>query len=142
MFCMVKAFALVTGETEDNVKTMLKSDPCEIVDESRTDSGRYRGVYIEELQELAISMGLRFYWIDPNPKMENGKPMWDENYVTQRWERLLTSFDGILVGAGIDAPNHAVAWMNNRIIDPTGRLKEENFGSFKADYFLAIERGA
>lgn len=138
MFCMVKSFALLTGLSESEVLNHLGSDPVEIVNEHRTDESRYRGVYIDELQEVAIALDYKFYCINPLPKLENGKPLWPEERLTARWEKHLSNNDGLLLGAGTDGKSHAVAWMGGKLIDPTGKIN--SLEEFSTQFFIIIEK--
>lgn len=137
---MVKAMAAVTGKSESDIVKLLKSDPTEIVDETRRDQRRYRGVYIDELMDVAVKLGLPFYCINPNPRLETGNPMWSEEATKERWESYLKTFNGIMVGSSPTTPSHAVAWIDGSIVDLTGKIKPTDALTFEVDWFLAIRR--
>lgn len=85
----------------------------------------YNGHHIQEIVDVCITRGLSLTPVDYYPRYasalapQDWRPLYSESLAAERFERLLTGRQGILIGQ-YQGQGHAVAWDGNIIWDPNG----------------------
>lgn len=146
--CLLTAFSAVTGIPIDMVAARTNGIESEIIDPMAIGAARYRGLHPQELIDIGFYFGYCITEIEVTPCMVvqlTGQQ--GEDYTTfkvygdagARFDTYLKTFNGILLGTIPGHPvGHAVGWIDGKITDPTGVLKQG--GKLVGESFLVVSK--
>ncbi len=114
--CTTYSTAMILGITHEEVLELLGHDGRDIVNESGVGSAKYRGVHIQEIQNICCGMGKALIPYEPIPNLA-GAPI--ECWGTYIQREIMPGSVGLILGHNRSG-RHCVAWDGNKILDPNG----------------------
>ena len=95
----------------------------------------YRGFHPQELIYLGDRFGFITTTFEPRPVLQSGEPFVITNLP---FEEIIKNSDGVFTGETMNGCRHAVAWINNQVIDPSdGKIK--TLDEFKIQTYYRIK---
>lgn len=145
MQCMLKALSVVLGCPLATLEEISGGREAVVVDPMAIGANRFRGLHVQELTDIALSLGVALVPIELKPvfvkEMASGPPQEMMVYpkARERFHHYLQMAEGVLLGAVNDSSNgHAVAWKDGKMVDLTGLLVEGRGDQFHVEVFLMV----
>lgn len=131
--CTLYSAAMLLDEEPENLIKELGHDGLEVWWPDQHGPGKYRGVHIQEIQDICASRGFALSLIEAYPMSipnegASPKPVFKMGEASERLVKALHNRLALLIGQGAGRYMHACAWDGKRVFDPQGRTYElDNF---------------
>ena len=123
--CVLDAAATVVGCEPEDLIEFIGHDGSEIIYPGLKDPANRKGFHIQEILDAVMRLGYGLIPIEARPVqiiLENHTDYYEVPVGVERFYNHLKDHNGIIIGKNPSGLYHAVAWVDNKIIDPIGRI--------------------
>lgn len=137
--CLPTAFAIVMGIPVADLIKDIGHDGSEEVWKDQTYPSSCRGFHPQEIIDCCMKRGFLVMEIESKSILGNPRNPLRVNVFDNPVERLKwwLGFSGVLSGETQHGKRHAVAWVDSKIIDPSG-LTSTTIDNFNIEVFFPI----
>ena len=122
--CLVDSFAITLGIEAHKLINMIGHDGSAIKWPHRQEPTNRQGFHIQELILVCYKLGYAVVQFDPHPMLA---PAENEvgHVIHFNLGNIYDTTEGVFTGSVINGRHrHAVAWKNQKMVDPAGFVKE------------------
>jgi hypothetical protein len=135
--CFPTALAICLGVKVDDVILAIGHDGSAVIWPELEDPACRQGFHDQEILLAAEACGMSLVRYDKHPTsyVQMDMPPHKLDY-SARFEEVVMTYDGILVGKTMEGKDHAVAWDRHMCLDPMGHRYAINY--FEPEHFFRL----
>ena len=126
--CVLYSAAMMLNEEPENLAKEIGHDGMERWWPDLPSPSCFRGVSVQEIQDVCFARGLGLVHIHAFPCIApivaplEDKPLFDMGRATERFLKMVHGKVGMFLGQAPSGVLHAVAWDGHKCFDPNGRM--------------------
>lgn len=131
--CLLDAFSRVLDIPAGLIEKWIEHDGGEVIWPQLREPLCRRGFHIQELIDFCFANG---YWVTPIDALPSCKPtndikieslyIYNNSNAVKRLRKYMKNTKGVLTGQTLSGNRHAIAWVNNDVLDPARKIFHVN----------------